>query len=320
MADIDLEDQRGRNDDLLSVLSVLKPSDDIYDATFSQQPTFFEKATTIVKKIYCINDALQELLFTLYDASYNYTCSLPKELCDIFYQGRDDIANAMRCILDSMSAVDSALRALDRALGDPSHSWEETWRYITTFRQSVRAAEKQWHQTRAYLVDEFTSSLQNRIFSPYNPLPHLFSWTVHLKSGVIFPPLQAWGLLAEKVEDICGAIDEVLEIVREVEFFILNVRRRILHVQYDANALSPELREQVEVAAHRLRWTFTSHYLVMDDGVADIASISAHITDESLSEAQDSWSQAVTKGALFGVGFMVLKNLWEESTGVPAFS
>ncbi|KAK0469380.1 uncharacterized protein EV420DRAFT_27948 [Desarmillaria tabescens] len=321
MAEIDLEDQRGssRNDDLLLVLSVLKPSDDTYDASLSQR-AFFEKATTIVKKIYCINDALQELLFTLYDSSHNCTCSLPKELCDIFYQGRDDIANTMRCILDSMSAVDGALRSLDRALGNPSHSWEETWRYIADFRQSARTAEEQWRQTRAYLVDEFTTSLRDRLFSPYNPLPRLFSWTVYLKSGVIFPPLQAWGLLAEKVEDICGAIDEVLEIVGEVESFILSVRRRILHVQYDANTLSPELREQVEAAGHKLRWTFTSHYLIMDDGVADITSISAHITDESLSEPQDSWSQTVTKGALFGVGFMVLKNLWEESTGVPAFS
>ncbi|KAG7451520.1 uncharacterized protein BT62DRAFT_927232 [Guyanagaster necrorhizus] len=318
MAEIDLEG--GRSDDLLSLLSVLKPSDDTYDATFSQQRAFFEKATTIVKKIYCINDTLQELLFTLYDASHNCTSSLSKELCDIFYQGRDDIANTMRCILNSMSAVDGALRALDRALSDPSHTWEETWRYIAEFRRSARAAEEQWHQTRAYLVDEFTASLRDRLFSPYNPLPRLFSWTARLKSDIIFPPLQAWGLVAEKVEDICGAIYDVLEIVGEIESFILNVRRRILHVQYDANTLSPELQEQVEAAGHRLRWTFTSHYLIMDDGVADIASISAHIADDTLSEAQESWSQTVTKGALFGVGFMVLKNLWEESTGVPAFS
>ncbi len=33
-----------------------------------------------------------------------------------------------------------------------------------------------------------------------------------------------------------------------------------------------------------------------------------------------SQTQAVTEGTLFGVGFMDLKNLWEESTGVPAFS
>ncbi|PBK76050.1 hypothetical protein ARMSODRAFT_1013447 [Armillaria solidipes] len=52
--------------------------------------------------------------------------------------------------------------------------------------------------------------------------------------------------LAEKVEEIYGAINEVLEIVCEVDGFLLNVRQRILHAQYDGNVLSPELREQVE--------------------------------------------------------------------------
>ncbi len=83
----------------------------------------------------------------------------------------------------------------------------------------------------------------------------------------------------------------------EVDEFLLNARQRILHAQYDGlNALSPELREQVEAARHRLQqWTFTSHYLIMD-GCADIAcSISAHITKGSLSEPQDSWSQTVMK-------------------------
>ncbi len=52
--------------------------------------------------------------------------------------------------------------------------------------------------------------------------------------------------LAEKVEDIYGAINEVLEIVGEVDEFLLNVRQRILQAQYEGNAPSSELREQVE--------------------------------------------------------------------------